>query len=211
MGERDQQANGLVHGTNERGRYVQQNDVQDWQDSGFQERSSVEPDPQSLGRSDNRGLDAQGYVGSAWCAEGTLGQPSADPADHQHQAPGSWRRRAGEGSAVQIGGDGGRSARHQPTHDGPEGSRPFMNKGPRGYVRSDARIWEDVCDELSAGYLDASDVEVSVDQGVVRLNGFVTDQHALRRAQQMADGCRGVKGVENHLRVQSRDRQPSSD
>lgn len=213
MRDRQRIEDDLVHGNSERGRHVQQIDEQDWQDSGFCERVSLEPAPRSLGQSEIRELDTRGYVGSAWCAESTLGQSSTS-ADHRQEASGSWSGRPGEGTAVQTRSHGGRGARHQSSQ--PPGSvaasaRPFLNKGPLGYVRSDERIWEDVCDELAAGYLDASGIEVLVMDGVVRLTGEVTTQHARQRAEQLADGCRGVKGVENLLRVRTHTHQRTSD
>src|SRR5262245_20667475 len=49
-------------------------------------------------------------------------------------------------------------------------------KGPRGYRRSDARIYEDVCEALTRdGEVDASDVEVTVEDGQVMLSGTVAD------------------------------------
>lgn len=61
--------------------------------------------------------------------------------------------------------------------------RRFFGKGPKGYKRSDERIREDVCDHLSAGWIDASDIEVSVSEGEVTLSGTVTE----RRMKHVAD------------------------
>ena len=84
-------------------------------------------------------------------------------------------------------------------------------KGPKSYRRSDERIREDVNDQLSEGYLDASEVEVMVVDGVVTLNGTVNSRSDKRRAEDIADDVRGVKNVENRLRVEQRDidRYPS--
>src|SRR5687767_13700993 len=54
--------------------------------------------------------------------------------------------------------------------------RRFFGKGPKGYKRSDDRIREDVCDVLSEGWIDASDIEVRVSDSEVTLIGFVTDR-----------------------------------
>ena len=52
-------------------------------------------------------------------------------------------------------------------------------KGPRGYVRSDERIKEDVSDRLSMDdETDASDITVTVSQGEVTLEGTVPDRHS---------------------------------
>lgn len=75
-------------------------------------------------------------------------------------------------------------------------------KGPRGYRRSDARILEEVNDRLSDDpSLDASDIEVTVDNGEVTLTGQVTDRWEKRRAEDCADHVSGVSHVQNNLRV----------
>lgn len=206
MEDRLRSADHPEQGEIERGSHVEQRQDHDWQDSGFQDRSSLEPSP-----SHSPDFDSRGYVGSAWCAEGTLGQPAVlgrEPEAEAHDGPPpDDGGEPGERPAVEVGGDGGRGARQQPAQaDVPiaDLARPFLNKGPRGYVRRDERIWEDVCDELAAGYLDASNVEVFVRDGVVELRGFVTDQRARRRAEELAAGCRGVRGLDNQLCVRGR-------
>lgn len=79
-------------------------------------------------------------------------------------------------------------------------------KGPRGYTRTDDRIHEDVCDALMRDHdVDASDVEVRVEQGEVTLAGTVEDRLAKRRAEELADSCAGVRDVHNELRIAGRD------
>ena len=53
-----------------------------------------------------------------------------------------------------------------------ERERPsFRGRGPKNYQRSDERIREDVCERLTYDErVDASDVEVDVREGVVRLS-----------------------------------------
>lgn len=77
-------------------------------------------------------------------------------------------------------------------------------KGPKGYTRSDDRIRDDVNDHLSDdSWLDASDIEVSVNQGEVTLSGHVDSRQSKRRAEDCADRIAGVKHVQNNLRVKS--------
>jgi len=83
--------------------------------------------------------------------------------------------------------------------------RPYQGRGPKGYRRSDDRIKEDVNDRLSEGYLDATEVEVSVTGGEVVLSGTVNTRYDKRRAEAIAENVSGVTNVENRLRV--RDRQ----
>ena len=78
-------------------------------------------------------------------------------------------------------------------------------RGPKSYRRSDERIREDVNDRLSEGYLDATDIEVLVTEGLVTLTGTVNSRTDKRRAEDIADDVRGVKNVENRLRVQQSD------
>lgn len=82
------------------------------------------------------------------------------------------------------------------------GERLHLGKGPRGYVRSDERIREEVCDCLSEGYVDASLVEVDVKGGVVVLTGQVPDKASKRQIEDISERCRGVQSVDNQLRVQ---------
>lgn len=75
-------------------------------------------------------------------------------------------------------------------------------RGPRGYVRSDERIREDVSDALTDHpYLDASEIEISVANGEVTLSGTVDDRWAKRRAEDCAEDVSGVRHVQNNLRV----------
>lgn len=74
--------------------------------------------------------------------------------------------------------------------------------GPRGYVRPEARIHEDVCDLLSEDPLvDATDIEVSVAGTEVTLAGTVETRRERRRAEDCAERVSGVTHVQNNLRV----------
>jgi hypothetical protein len=79
---------------------------------------------------------------------------------------------------------------------------PHAGRGPRGYQRSDERIREDVCDILCQhGYIDASDVEVTVLNGEVTLVGIVRERPEKRMAEDAAEQVPGVREVHNQLRV----------
>lgn len=78
----------------------------------------------------------------------------------------------------------------------------FVGRGPKGYQRSDARINEDVCDRLcDSGEIDATDIEVRVDNGEVTLSGSVSDRSQKRRAEDLIEQVSGVREVHNNLRV----------
>ncbi|HTM66549.1 MAG TPA: BON domain-containing protein [Flavipsychrobacter sp.] len=75
-------------------------------------------------------------------------------------------------------------------------------RGPKGYQRSDERIREDVNDRLTDDpWVDASDIEVSVNDREVILSGEVHDRSSKRRAEDIAEGVLGVQNVENRIRV----------
>lgn len=93
---------------------------------------------------------------------------------------------------------GGAHVRHA-DRDVDEGHR---GKGPRGYKRSDERIQDDVCDALTNDrHVDASDVEVAVQDGEVTLSGFVAVRRSRRHAEAIAEHVAGVKYVQNNLRI----------
>jgi osmotically-inducible protein OsmY len=79
---------------------------------------------------------------------------------------------------------------------------PHVGRGPRGYRRSDERIREEVSDRLTEhSWLDASELEVRVEQGVVTLTGFVDSRQQKRLAEDIAESVSGVQDVRNELCV----------
>jgi hypothetical protein len=79
---------------------------------------------------------------------------------------------------------------------------PYTGRGPRGFQYSDERICENVCQHLTQhGWLDARDLEVSVNNGEVTLSGTVASRSDKRLAEDMADSVRGVTDVHNRLRI----------
>jgi hypothetical protein len=79
---------------------------------------------------------------------------------------------------------------------------PYAGRGPRGYKRSDDRIRDDVSEELERhGWIDASDIEVTVQDGEVTLTGSVESRSQKRMAEDAAERVTGVKDVHNQLRV----------
>lgn len=80
--------------------------------------------------------------------------------------------------------------------------RSHRGVGPRNYRRSDERLREIVCERLADDHdVDATDVEVVVENGVVRLSGTVADRWMKRAAEQVAESVTGVSDVDNQLRV----------
>src|SRR5438874_8805380 len=79
---------------------------------------------------------------------------------------------------------------------------PHRGRGPRGYLRSPARIYEDLCDRLTDNpFIDASDIEVTVAGTAVSLTGTVQDTIAMRQAQAIAEEGAGITHVHNRLQL----------
>lgn len=79
---------------------------------------------------------------------------------------------------------------------------PYSGVGPRGYQRSDQRIFEDVSDRLMQhGGINASDMEVKVQDGEVMLEGNVDSLWTKRAAEDTVFSVLGVQDVHNHLKV----------
>lgn len=127
---------------------------------------------------------------------GNQGQP---PREHRGER-GFWQRASDE-VASWFGSDEAEQRRQQ-DHRG---------RGPKGYRRSDDRIRDDVSDRLADDpYVDASDIEVSVQNGEVTLSGTVDSRQARRRAEDIAESVSGVSYVQNNLRVRQQGGSASS-
>lgn len=78
----------------------------------------------------------------------------------------------------------------------------YRGRGPKGWKRSDERIKEDVSDLLERHpYIDASEIEVNVKDGVVILSGSVEDRRTKRMTEDAVENLPGVKDVRNELNV----------
>jgi BON domain len=113
------------------------------------------------------------------------------------------RRGESEGRFRAEGGSWRREARRDESFDDQDRwSGPYAGRGPKGYRRSDERIHEDVCERLMEHpSIDASDVEVSVNEGDVTLTGLVESRAIKHLTETMTETVPGVKEVHNHLRV----------
>jgi hypothetical protein len=84
---------------------------------------------------------------------------------------------------------------------------PYAGRGPRGYQRSDERIREDVNEILwEHDQINASDIDVRVQNGELTLEGTVDSRWTKRLAEDVAHEARGVHDVHNRLRVRRNDR-----
>jgi hypothetical protein len=110
--------------------------------------------------------------------------------------------RFGGGGSGSAGGPGGRGAGGTRTGQGGMRGGEHRGRGPKGYTRSDDRIREEVCDCLSDDpHIDASEIEVSVNNGEVTLSGSVNERNAKRHAEDIIEHLPGVRHVQNNLRV----------
>jgi len=137
--------------------------------------------------------DPKSMSSVGWGGEG--GGFSGDPRQFGDERPGYGRRHGGEHT-------GGGVLSGVPGHRG---------RGPKGYLRSDERIADDVHRRLTDDHdVDASDITVLVQKGEVTLTGHVATRQMKRRAEDIVAECGGVSDVHNHLRVgttQERERQ----
>ena len=79
----------------------------------------------------------------------------------------------------------------------------YSGRGPKGWQRSDERIREDVSERLADHpHIDASEIEVTVNNGEITLTGTVEDRQAKRLAEDIAESVSGVREVHNQIRVQ---------
>ncbi len=75
-------------------------------------------------------------------------------------------------------------------------------KGPKIYHRSDERIYEEVCQAiLNDPTLDATDIHVKVEEGIVILEGKARDRMDKRVAEAIAEEIPGVLDVRNEIRL----------
>jgi hypothetical protein len=76
-------------------------------------------------------------------------------------------------------------------------------RGPKGYRRGDERIKEIVCEHLTEDpYIDASNIEVIVNDGAITLEGQVRDRRSKWYAEDLVESCTGISEIHNRLRVE---------
>ena len=111
-----------------------------------------------------------------------------------------WWDRASDEVASWFGDDDAERRRRMDRVNG-----PHRGKGPKGYSRTDERVSEDINQRLyDDPFIDASEVEVKVENGEAVLTGTVESREAKRRIEDVAESITGVKDVENRLKVRSR-------
>lgn len=128
---------------------------------------------------------------------GRMGQSSFSPQDHDLSNPHSYG--AAGGSSFGSFGEDSFSRQDWGSQSSQKG---FLGKGPKGYKRSDDRIKEDVCETLSRDHrIDASEIEVNVEDAMVTLSGTVDNREAKRTAEMIIENLSGVDDVKNEIKV----------
>lgn len=79
----------------------------------------------------------------------------------------------------------------------------FYGKGPRGHLKSEEAILDDVCRILyESKEVDASDIEVSIDDQCIYLKGSIRSKGMKRVAEDLVASIPGVVDVFNELKFE---------
>lgn len=85
--------------------------------------------------------------------------------------------------------------------------RHHVGKGPKNFRRSDERVYEDVCDALThSTHVDATDIVVRVEDGVVELSGVAQERMQKYIAEDLVLDIPGVQEVRNLLTIRDHGR-----
>lgn len=173
-------------------------------------RADRDRDERRAWRMEGRGYGREPERFGAYGGSGRSEPAAQESWDERREAAGDFLHRAGERiSSWFRGADLMRGGRDEAT-DGVrryeeeyrQAARGYRGRGPKGYLRSDERISEDVNDRLTEDlWLDASEIEVMVKAGEVTLSGHVDSRAAKHRAEWLVEDVSGVRHVQNNLRV----------
>lgn len=119
--------------------------------------------------------------------------------------PRAWGRRPADDDSFGPPGLGGYGDFREPAEwrGAPAGERRGgqRGRGPRTDLRPDASIADEVYQRLTDDdHLDASEILLSVEDGLVTLTGEVPEKAMKRRAEDIAAQARGVRDVHNRIR-----------
>lgn len=197
--------------------------ARDWgRDPGYARRSELRTGARPYGgprfspdRTFDRGIASTGAGSQLAANHGEWREPYGDlsPSREHRDYRGTWGglgrssgaddphergllERAGDTIAHWLGDD---------AHYG-RGERGYRGRGPANYTRSDERIRDDASDKLTDDWhVDASRIEVSVENGEITLNGTVASRAQKRRAEACVEDLSGVRHVQNNLRIEDTD------
>jgi hypothetical protein len=157
--------------------------------------------PHYAGRRDEDGL----YNGLPALTNREWGEDRSDDR-HTYGHPGQGGYGESQGRHAQSGQSrggvayGGREREDRPSRG--IGALGHRGRGPRDYVRPDDRIVDDIISRLTDDdQIDASEILVMVEGGVVTLTGNVPERRMKHRAEDLVAEASGVRDVENRIRV----------
>jgi osmotically-inducible protein OsmY len=157
--------------------------------------------------SESQGSYGQGSQQGRMYGQGSQGSMYGQSSSHEPWSEGSYQ---GRSRGVTQGNFGESSQRGGSQSQGGMSRNSFAGRGPQGYKRSDERITEDINEALTRDHqIDATNIQVEVQNGEVTLKGTVSDREAKRRAEDIAESCSGVKEVQNQVRVKREDESSS--
>jgi osmotically-inducible protein OsmY len=97
-------------------------------------------------------------------------------------------------------------AREAPRRIDAPAQATYRGRGPKNYRRTDERTREIVCERLMEdSRIDASEIEVHVQQGQITLAGTVPNRWTKYAAEDLIEACTGAQ-ITNELRVVKRER-----
>lgn len=88
------------------------------------------------------------------------------------------------------------------------GGQQARGRIPKGYVRSDERLKEDIAERLIRHpEIDASEVDIDAKLGVITLTGTVEQRYMKHQLEDLVENVMGVKDIQNHITVKPRVQQ----
>jgi osmotically-inducible protein OsmY len=80
----------------------------------------------------------------------------------------------------------------------------YRGRGPKNWRRPDDRIADEIHQRLTDDdWVDATEIDVRVEQGEATLSGTVHTRAEKRRAEDVVERCAGVRDVHNRLRIEA--------
>lgn len=166
----------------------------EWHDPGWEPGGTRwRGGSRDTGDEDTRRGSSWGYTDTS----GAVGRGASSGFGSSGEHPASaWSGGFGSG----FGGSYGRGMTAQEPRWGT--GQSHAGRGPRSYQRSDDRVREDVNECLTADpRIDASEIDVRVQNGEVILSGSVDERRTRRLAEEIIENLPGVRDVRNELRV----------
>ena len=180
---------------------------------GFDDQDFLQDYSQGPSHYGSQGFGAQGSQGvygpQGFGAQGGIGarQEYGSSGAGGYSREGYGARQYAQHSQAQQGSSGQWRA-SDVTGQGQSMGSGHRGKCPKNYMRSDERIREDLNERLTdSDEIDASSITVEVSNGVATLNGTVDQRWMKHRAEDIADGCSGVRDVNNQIKVTSSSQQ----